>query len=131
MAKEHKPILVLDFDGVIHQYTSPWTRADEISDPPVKGAFEFIKAAQDAGFEVNVYSSRSGLEGGLYAMQKWMVDWMKTLHGPDWTVAVYGLIQWPQDKPPAFLTIDDRAITFEGEWPDPQTLLNFKPWNKR
>lgn len=34
------------------------------------------------------------------------------------------------DKPPAMLTIDDRAICFSGLWPDPQQLLQFKPWNK-
>ncbi len=36
-------------------------------------------------------------------------------------------------KPPAFLTIDDRAICFDGVWADknPADLLNFQPWNKR
>ena len=30
----------LDFDGVIHAYTSPWTNAETISDGPVPGALD-------------------------------------------------------------------------------------------
>ena len=40
-------------------------------------------------------------------------------------------IKFPTKKPAAFLTIDDRAVCFKGEWPDPEKLLEFKPWNKR
>jgi hypothetical protein len=40
-----KPILSLDFDGVIHSYTSGWKGADVIADPPVPGAFQFIGEA--------------------------------------------------------------------------------------
>ena len=34
--------VLVDFDGVIHSYTSPFTTPDEIKDPPVPGAFEWL-----------------------------------------------------------------------------------------
>jgi hypothetical protein len=42
-------------------------------------------------------------------------------------------ITFAHEKPAAFMTIDDRAFCFEGDWSEiePADLLNFKPWNKR
>ena len=40
-------------------------------------------------------------------------------------------IHWPRYKPPALVTIDDRALTFTGVWPTMDTLKDFKPWNRR
>ena len=42
MTAARKPIICLDFDGVIHSYTSGWKGAAVIPDPPVPGALEFI-----------------------------------------------------------------------------------------
>jgi hypothetical protein len=39
-------------------------------------------------------------------------------------------LSFPLEKPPAFLTIDDRALLFTGTWPDVGKLKAFKPWNK-
>ena len=62
-----KPILCLDFDGVIHSYTSGWKGADVIPDPPVDGALDFLERAS-AHFDVQIFSSRSNQPGGIEAM---------------------------------------------------------------
>ena len=120
---DRKPILCLDFDGVIHSYTSGWDGADVISDPPVPGAFAFISEALSQ-FRVTVFSSRSNQPGGIKAMKTWMVD-----NGLD--PDALRQIEFPTEKPPAMVTIDDRAITFDGTWPNLETLKQFKPWNRK
>jgi hypothetical protein len=148
---DYYPILCLDFDGVLHQYTSGWKGADKIPDPPVPGAKDFILAAMQT-FQVVVFSSRSHQHGGALAMAEYLVRKVGIPHGfIDWqslvmqSLATFGQcqhlergqvmhprpIQFPLNKPPAFLTLDDRAITFRGRWPDPARLAKFKPWNKR
>ena len=128
-----KPILCLDFDGVIHSYTSGWKGADVVSDPPVPGALQFIAEAMQH-FTVAIFSSRSHQSGGRTAMVEWLGYWsVDPDYGmpSDFDHAAWSAIQWSVTKPPAFLTIDDRALTFTGCWPDIATLKNFKPWNKK
>jgi len=45
-------------------------------------------------------------------------------------ITIYPL-HFPLEKPPALVSLDDRAITFMGEWPDIEVLKKFKPWNKK
>lgn len=66
-----KPILLVDFDGVIHSYNSGWKGARVIPDPPVPGALQFLADAQKA-FRVMIYSSRSRQWGGKWAMKQWL-----------------------------------------------------------
>jgi len=108
-----KPILCLDFDGTIHAYSSGWQGSEIIRDDPVPGAFGFIRGAM-ASFDVQIHSARSGLPCGIEAMQDWFIR-----HG--WEKGADGLpvgISFPTSKPPAQVSIDDRALTFSGTWPD-------------
>lgn len=121
-----KPILCLDFDGVCHSYTSGWKGADVIPDPPVDGLFDFLWNASEF-FEIHIFSTRSLQDGGIEAMRQWFEEWhdrqnLRMLPLP--------VLHFPVEKPPALVTIDDRAITFTGKWPDMDVLINFKPWNK-
>jgi hypothetical protein len=136
-----KPVLCLDFDGVLHSYSSRWQGAAIIPDPPVPGAYDFIIAALSK-FDVCVLSSRSHEPGGRQAMAYWMVAHFGGVLTSDvddgqvvwsWKPGGYGLIDavtFPLHKPPALVTIDDRALTFTGLWPSVDELLDFRPWNK-
>lgn len=73
-----KPILCLDFDGVIHSYKSGWKGAANIPDPPVEGALEFIVTALDH-FTVAIHSSRSHQWGGRRAMKRWLKRHLKAV----------------------------------------------------
>ena len=127
-----KPILCLDFDGVVHSYTSGWQGADVIPDPPVPGAMDFLYRCLGK-FRVAIFSSRSNQPSGIQAMRTWLARYAEADLGREklgWETPWWTAIEWPTEKPPAFLTIDDRALTFTGEWPAINDLLAFKPWNK-
>jgi len=158
VGREYKPIICLDFDGVIHSYVSGWKGPRNIPDPPVNGAIEFIiNTLIEDKYKVAIYSSRSRYLGGRRAMKKWLhynfsvnslpdygsakkpfKDWIgRTAFADpyDFEVdfagkALIKSIQWPLMKPPAYLQIDDRAITFNGEFPTSGEIDEFKPWYK-
>ncbi len=128
----NKPILCIDFDGVIHSYTSGWKGATIIPDPVVPGFFEWAEQAAQH-FTLVIYSSRSKEPEAITAMQFWLYEQRKIwranggMHEIDEPLS----FEFASEKPAAFVTLDDRAITFDGTWPDVETLRNFKPWNKR
>ncbi len=127
----HKPLLCLDFDGVLNSYETGWKGAAVITDPPVPGAIAFLREAVNH-FRVAIFSSRSHQPGGLQAMREWLGFWQVQERLSDHEdLSWVGLIEWPLEKPAAMVTIDDRALTFEGTWPSIDALLAFKPWNKR
>lgn len=127
-----KPILCLDFDGVCHSYTSGWKGAAVIPDPAVDGLFEFMEEVKDH-FDIQVFSTRTHQEGGSEAMIAWFIKQRKLWRErggkpPEYTPLS---VSFPKEKPPALVTLDDRALTFTGQWPTLQALKDFRPWNKR
>lgn len=136
-----KPILCVDFDGVIHSYTSGWKGATVIPDPPVKGALRWLWKATE-WWNVQIYSSRSKDPEARRAMGRWMLEHSRLEFGEghpmcmaddDGDIGPVYPIGFAYEKPSAFLTIDDRAVCFEGDWNelDAYDLTQFKPWNKR
>jgi hypothetical protein len=125
-----KPILCLDFDGVLHSYTSGWQGVDEVSDAPVEGALEFLWDASQH-FRICVVSSRSHEESGRKAMENALYRWLLDTYGEDASDLLMRRIEFPEHKPPALVTLDDRGITFDGTFPNPKDLLAFRPWNKK
>ena len=110
-----KPLLCLDFDGVLHAYSKGY-HDGSIYDSPTKGSLSFVLEAKKS-FEIVIFSSRARSPDGRDAIGHWLIR-----HGfPPLPVMC--------EKPPAFLTLDDRAMTFTGRWPNVSDLRKFKPWN--
>lgn len=129
MGKGRQRTLCVDFDGVIHSYASEFQGATVIPDPPVPGAFDWLTRMVEHNdengdtFKVCIYSSRSLHKGAIDAMRKWFHD--------------YGLphstldrLEFPTQKPAAFLLIDDRAFHFVGRFPGPKWIIGFRSWIK-
>ncbi len=138
--------IAVDFDGVLHAYTSGWNGPRCIPDPAVPGAMAFLARAVES-FDVAVFSSRARYWGGRRAMRAWLLDqlyeyfWRHVndggaafIHADVDEVArtaaevVVAQLRFPLLKPPAHLFIDDRAIQFRGVFPSIATIREFRPW---
>ena len=99
-----KPTIAIDFDGVIHSYTTPWQGETIIPDPPVSGIGQALEDIRNAGYEIAVYSTRCDTVEGRRAVMQWL--------------SKHNLRQYINRvtslKPPATVYIDDRAICFDG-----------------
>lgn len=133
MSETFKPILCIDFDGVIHSYERGWQNG-VIYGTVTPGFFEWAEQAAKQ-FKLTIYSSRSKSEESIKAMCQWLAEqraaWRAAggKNESDEPLAFDFAIQ----KPAAFLTIDDRAICFRGSWDSPElhpdAMRAYKPWN--
>jgi hypothetical protein len=130
VTEENKPILCIDFDGVIHRYSRGW-QDGEIYDDITPGFFEWAEQAAQY-FRLVIYSSRSKDPEQIEKMQWWLAAQRKKWrdNGGKHDIEAVLEFEFASEKPPAFLTIDDRAVTFKGSWldMDPAKLRAFKPW---
>jgi hypothetical protein len=129
------PILCLDFDGTVNQYNKGWNNGDLDGVELTPGFFDWAQEARKH-FNLVIYSSRSSSTGGRYAMFTWLNEqwfaWAPSTITDD-TLQMTDF-EFAHEEPPAFLTIDDRAIQFCGDWRawwlEPARLVQFKPWNQ-
>lgn len=98
------PKVLVDFDGVIHQYSKGW-QDGTIYDPPVPDAVHALAALEAHGYEVVIFSSRDSEQ-----IRKWMIE------------QGLGAFRVTNVKEPAIAYIDDRAIRFIS-WPQALTDL--------
>ena len=120
LEKSNKTYMIsIDFDGVIHdhskcKFTNEWTIQGDL----IPGAKEAINQLSEK-YNVVVISTRCNNPDGRYAVIKWL-----ELH----SINVYDVADY---RPPSLITVDDRAITFNGNWNQTlEDIKRFKPWYK-
>jgi hypothetical protein len=142
--------VAVDFDGVLHSYTSPWVNARTIPDPPVHGAMEWL-VTMSKTFDIAITSTRNFQFLGIWAMRRWirrnLADYFWPIANSDGysfdhmgvDQAALGMadevmehVSFPRKKAPALIYLDDRAIRFEGPgtWPTRGDVYKSRPWNK-
>jgi len=114
--KDHYNTICLDFDGVIHSYTSGYLGIDKTPDPPVPGAKEAISLLRRR-FKVKVFSGRCREEAGRKAIEKWLKKWGIEVD------------EVCENKPGALVFVDDRGLAFQGDWLAMlEDIFNFRHW---
>ena len=127
-----KPTVSIDFDGVIHSYTSGWQGADNIPDEPVfkiiprtkkrYTSIDWLTELVNADtMNIAIFSSRNNQDGGIKAMQAYLL-----FHGMKYETLMK--ISFPEHKPPSHVMVDDRCLRFTGEFFSADQLINFKTW---
>jgi len=120
-----KKTLSIDFDGVIHSYEKGW-QGGLIYGTVTPGFWAWAEAAQQH-FKLVIFSSRGGTPGGRTGMRRWLRDqWKREGH-----LGSMPKFEFASRKPTSWAIIDDRALTFKGDWSEfpPEMLLEFRPWN--
>ncbi len=106
--KRNKPTLLIDFDGVIHDYKG-WD-GNKPTQGPLPNSRKYI-CALESRYTVVIFTTRPA-----EFVSKWMLQ--------------YGFpkLKITNIKEPAVLILDDRAITFTGQWNDEllERIKNFK-----
>ena len=111
-------ILAIDFDGVIHAYSSGWSGGD-LYDPPIDGALYALSKLEQE-YKIIIFTTRAAEEHaakfqdktGEEAIRSWLDFWSER-EG----ISFAYRYEITAIKPPAIAYIDDRAVRFTN-WPD-------------
>lgn len=115
-----RPVVCIDVDGVLADYSKGWQGAHRIGDP-LPGAKEFLQRLRDAGWKIIIHTTR-----GSVFIAGWCAE-----HG-----LVYDEINDNSDlrgenpgKPIATVYLDDRGVTFTGDFDKAfESIMGFQVW---
>lgn len=111
MNSSFKKTILIDLDGVLNTYVGKF---DKNYIPPIKeGALEFIKELSEQ-FKIKIFTTRNSLLASEWVIQNGLKEFIDDVTNV---------------KEPSFLFIDDRCITFNGNYKELATRIEtFKVW---
>ena len=134
--KDEKYTIAVDFDGVIHQHTSPWIAPHIIQDSPIPGSLVWLWDMNQK-FKVVIFTTRGRTWRGRRAVKKYLKLWSSPKQWASYEVFMgthykkfVGLeeIEVTDRKPAALIYIDDRAFRFSGTFPSSEQIHRAHPW---
>ncbi len=117
--------IAIDFDGVISKYDG-W-KGKGVFGEPISGVSKALQKLKDRNCNVMIYTTR---------LETYLVEEFLLKHSIPFDMINYNPENAKQHLHPskmlADVYIDDRGITFCGQWTDEfvDCVLNFKPWWK-
>lgn len=129
----------IDFDNVVHSYTSPWSHAADIKDPPLPGAIEWLERLAAEGARIILHTCRytqwnpeaaGFIAGDPQQVEGAVWDWLKRHGLSDAACERVSMWTWV-GKPYADAYVDDKAIAFCGEYYGVDSLRDSVAFHKR
>jgi hydroxymethylpyrimidine pyrophosphatase-like HAD family hydrolase len=116
----HKKTIAIDVDGVIADYSKGWQGEDYIGDP-LPGAKEFLERLHQANWKIIIFTTRGNADMKKYCEKHGLyydeINQNSSLQGRN------------PGKPIANLYLDDRGITFTGDFDEAfYQIKRFKVW---
>lgn len=113
--EDEKPVICVDFDDTIAENKYP-----EIGKPK-KNVKESLKYLQETGYHIKIFSCRTNGEKNEDAQKQEndIKEYLDVNNIPYDSIAI-------EDKPFADFYIDDKAITFDGDWNDVLSKIEIK-----
>ena len=109
----YKKTILLDLDGVLNIYSGKYN--EKFIEPVSNGAFEFIKDLS-VNYKIVIFTSRNLLQASKWVIENGLEEFIENVTNV---------------KEPAYLTIDDRCIKFNGNFSDLKSdIENFEVWYK-
>lgn len=101
-------VVACDFDGVVHAYTDGWVGHVPAAEPPPAGLVDFFMMLAARDLDIVIHSCRAITPEGKVGIEGWLAE-----HGlAEFVKAVTA------EKPFAIAYLDDRAVSFSGDWLD-------------
>ena len=118
---------------MVHDYTKGW-QDGSIYGEATPGWWEWLRVIAPH-YDVVIFSSRVKTSADILDVTEWLEkQWQKWCTANS-IIAPMPMLRLVTIKPPAWVTIDDRAIRFDGSWSDKALTLKglqeFKPWMHR
>lgn len=125
MEKSEQKTICVDFDGVIAEYGS-W-RGKGIFGDPIRGVHEFMRKLKGEGWKIIIHTSRSETDLIKRYLEEEKIPFDYINYNP-----INVELGCNLGKPVADIYLDDRAITFCGNWQKAYMDINsFEIWHKR
>jgi hypothetical protein len=131
--------VAVDFDNVLHSYTSPWSHAADIKDPPLPDALAWLEQFAADGARIILHTCRltgwNPMQAGFFAgdpdaVQAAIWEWLKRHGLSEAACARVSLWTWV-GKPHADAYVDDKAIAFCGDFMSASKLKGMVAYHRR